>query len=268
MNVQPDLKHFDRILNRYLRLDEFPVAVKLLSEFEPQQLRREHPHAKIPHLDMGKTLYTCQAMAMARRYGWELILSQKDICCPTGLVVLGMAEMIPSMLAGEESVTPFTQTTRARSRRMRQVPRLESGRCQALLAAPVHRAEFEPDIVVIYANTAQVMRLVQAAVFKRGGTISSDSSGGQGCAQYLSRVLIDHHCRYVLPGNGDRIFGMVGDGQLVFAMPWAKAEEIIEGLEASHKGGQRYPIPVFLKFQPEPPAQYDKLLDKLLPHND
>ena len=81
-----DLNEVNDVLAKYVKLMEFPVAIKMLSDFNLEKLRQEHPKAKIPHLDMNMKVITCQAMAMARKYGWELILSKEDITCGTGYI--------------------------------------------------------------------------------------------------------------------------------------------------------------------------------------
>ena len=259
-----DLKKVNGVLADYLKLMEFPVSIKMLPDFNLEKVRREHPEAKIPHLDLHKKVVTCQAMAMARKYGWELILTKEDITCGTGLVTLGFVKMIDSMLSGEDPVAPLNQRAEARSRRMRELHRFECGTYEALLLAPIHRASFEPDAIVIYANTAQVMRLVQGALFFEGGSLSSSCAGGQGCSQYITQTIVDKQCRFILPGNGDRIFGLVGDDQMIFSMPLGKVESVTEGLIESHKGGQRLPIPSYLNYEARMPSQYKALTEKLL----
>ncbi len=259
-----DVQQADEKLNRLIKLKEFPVAVKMLGSTAVEEIRERYPKAKIPRLDLKIRLVTCQAMAITRKYGWELVLFPEDISCPTGLVTLGFAEMIPSMLAGKDRVAPLNQDTRARGRRMERLTRFPLHRYAAIVLAPLARARFEPDSVVIYGNSAQVMRLVQGAVFFDGGSIASASAGGQGCSQYLTFPVMNGECRYVLPGNGDRIFGLAGDDQMIFAMPWDKVELTLAGLEESHKGGQRYPIPAYLQYEARMPADYEELTAKLL----
>ncbi len=259
-----DLKAVDDQLRTYVKLKEFPVAVKMLEENDPPQIRAQYTKAKVPHIDLKMKLVTCQAMAMVRKYGWELILGKDDLSCPSGLVTLGFAEMLDSMRRGKEEVAPLNQEASARGRRMEQMPCLPLRRYSTLLLSPIHRASFEPDSIVIYGNSAQIMRLVQAAVFKEGGSLSSSSAGGQGCSQYLSYPLISKECRYILPGNGDRIFGLVGDDQMVFVMPKEKIQQTLEGLELSHQGGQRYPIPAYLLYEAKMPPSYRELTEKLL----
>jgi uncharacterized protein (DUF169 family) len=259
-----DLKAVNDTLIEYVKLMEFPVAVKMLPDFNIEKLRQEHPKAKIPHLDLGMRVITCQAMAMARKYEWELILNQEDLICPTGLVVMGFAKMLDSMLSGEDPVAPFNQSREARARRIRTLPRFNHGDYKAMLIAPLHRASFEPDAVVVYGSSAQVMRLVQAALFFEGGSLSSSCGGGQGCSQYITKTIMDKQCRYILPGNGDRIFGLVDDGQMIFSMPKERVESVTAGLRESHIGGQRLPIPSYLKFEVQMPEKYQALTEKLL----
>lgn len=259
-----DLKKVDDRLKEYVKLKEFPVAVKMLETFNLNEIQAQYPKAKIPHLDLKMKVVTCQAMGLVRKYGWELILTKEDISCPTGLVVLGFVDTIDSMLRGEDKVTPLNQGPKARGKRMQELTRLPVNHSGALLLAPIHRARFEPDSIVIYGNSAQIMRLVQAAVFKEGGSLSSASSGGQGCAQYLSYPLISKECRFILPGNGDRILGMAGDDQMIFSMPKEKIHQTMEGLEESHMGGQRYPIPTYMLYEAKLPPSYQELTEKLL----
>lgn len=259
-----DLNLVNDKLNYYVKLKEPPVAVKMLGSFNVEKYVTDYPKVKIPHLNLGIKVVTCQAMGMVRKYGWELILTRDDISCPTGLVTLGFVKMSDSMLNGEEKVTPFNQNKEARSKRMKLLPRLGYRQYEALLLSPLQKAQFEPDLIVIYGNSAQVMRMVQGAVFWEGGNLTSVSSGGQGCSQYLTYPLISNECRFVLPGNGDRIFGLVGDDQMIFSMPKDKIHLVVEGLEESHKGGQRYPIPAYLRYEARLPSVYRELTEKLL----
>ncbi len=52
------------------------------------------------------------------------------------------------------------------------------GEYAGLLVAPLDRAAFEPDLVCIYGNPAQVMRLTQAALWKGGGKLRRPLAAG------------------------------------------------------------------------------------------
>ena len=63
---------YDEKLNRYLRLNTFPVAVRFLRDWSEAPER-----AKRPSKDMGHLLTTCQAVSMSRRYGWVITLAER-----------------------------------------------------------------------------------------------------------------------------------------------------------------------------------------------
>ncbi|MCR4310632.1 MAG: DUF169 domain-containing protein, partial [Deltaproteobacteria bacterium] len=63
----------------------------------------------------------------------------------------------------------------------------------------------------------------------------------------------------ILPCYGDRIFGMTGDDEMAFTFPFDRAEEVVEGLEKTHAGGVRYPVPIYLRFQADFPKSYQEL---------
>jgi hypothetical protein len=63
----------------------------------------------------------------------------------------------------------------------------------------------------------------------------------------------------ILPCYGDRIFGMAGDDEMAFTFPFDRAEEVVEGLEKTHAGGVRYPVPIYLRFQADVPKSYQEL---------
>ena len=67
----------------------------------------------------------------------------------------------------------------------------------------------------------------------------------------------------ILPCNGDRVFGMAQDTEMVFAFPWSYAQEIIEGLEGTHKAGTRYPITVAMRDTVTMPKSYQDIMTML-----
>ncbi len=114
-------------------------------------------------------------------------------------------------------------------------------------------------MILIYGNPAQVMRLVVAALWKRGGKLTSSFEGRADCADIIATTLRTGECQVILPCNGDRIFGLTQDDEMAFSIPAARVAEVMEGLRESHKGGIRYPIPTYAQFEPKMPAKYRDL---------
>ncbi|MCK9197555.1 MAG: DUF169 domain-containing protein, partial [Syntrophales bacterium] len=72
MNGQNYAEASDFIRNN-LRLKTFPVAVKFLKEKTfPEKTRQ-------PSVVMGKRVAICQAVTMARIYGWTVGLTKEDV---------------------------------------------------------------------------------------------------------------------------------------------------------------------------------------------
>jgi uncharacterized protein (DUF169 family) len=76
-----------------------------------------------------------------------------------------------------------------------------------------------------------------------------------GCAAIITAIKEDK-CRYIVPGNGDRIFGMTQDYEMAFFIPPSKADSLLDGLLKTHKAGVRYPITSFFDFEGIFPPAY------------
>jgi uncharacterized protein (DUF169 family) len=109
---------------------------------------------------------------------------------------------------------------------------------------------------MIFCNSAQLMRLVHAATRETGNELTSVFSGRFGsCNEGVLRTLKTKRPEVVLPGNGDRVWGMVQDDEIIFTIPGDDIERVVAGLEATHQAGVRYPIPVDVRHEPNFPAQ-------------
>jgi hypothetical protein len=134
----------------------------------------------------------------------------------------------------------YTETKEAGQRSEAAVDRFDPGEYSGLLVAPLDRATFEPDIVCIYGNPAQVMRLTQAALWKKGGKLTSAFGGRVVCADIIVTTMRTDQPQVILPCSGDRIFGQTQDHEMAFTIPWAQMEEIIEGLQGHAR--RRHPL--------------------------
>jgi uncharacterized protein (DUF169 family) len=102
---------------------------------------------------------------------------------------------------------------------------------------------------------------VTGALWKTGGAITSSFTGRLDCSDLVIRTLQTGEWQVILPCYGDRVFGHTEDHEMAFALPAARAAELVEGLQGTHAGGVRYPIPAYLRFQPAYPPSYDRLED-------
>ena len=254
--MEADLSKFNDALTEHVRLDSFPVAVRMLKPDErfPERVKR-------PVQDLTIKVATCQAIAMARRYGWVVALGDEDISCPLTAVVFGFRRASEFYLKGKACAGMYTETEEAGMRAEEQVEKFSYGEYQHILVAPLHRTAFDPQVIVVYANSAQILRLLTAALWKTGDRLTSSFGGRIDCAEEIIVPLRSGKCEVILPCYGDRIFAQTQDHEMAFSIPVTRVEEIVEGLEGTHKGGVRYPIPSFLRYTGEFPEHYTKVVE-------
>ena len=246
-----DVKTADRELQTYIRPQTFPVAIRMLAPGEPIPDK-----ARRPARDFKKLSMNCQVIDMARRYGWMIALTREDHICSLGIAALGFEKPTHLHSSGTLCEGMYTETKEAGQHSEAAVDRFGPGEYYALLVAPLDRATFEPHLVCIYANPAQVMRLTQAALWKRGGKIASAFGGRVDCSEIIVTTMRTDQPQVILPCSGDRIFGQTQDHEMAFTIPWGQMEEIVEGLRGTHNGGIRYPITQFMEYEAKLPPRY------------
>ncbi len=238
-------ENIGRTLEEILRPQTYPLAVRLVkdeSEF-PEKTRR--PEQK---------LAVCQAVTISRRYGWTMGMTENDSGCPGASLAYGWEK-----LADEDAMIQFftgvgyASDETAASRILENIDHLEPGRCKGLAVSPLTRTRIVPDVILIYGNPAQVMRLIQGAMYKEGNRVKSELAGiAASCTSGIIRAFNTGEYQVVLPGNGDRVFAVTYDNEMLFAIPAARANEIIEGMKGQRYA--RYPIPTVLSMPPNFPG--------------
>ena len=247
-----DLNEVTQALDTYIRPLTFPLAIKMLkSEAEiPEKTRRPFQQMKIK-------VAICQGIGMARKLGWAVAMGKEDMQCALGAAPFGFFKDIEFFNEGNIAAGMFTASKEIGKKEEDLIDRFEHGRYSHIMVAPLNRTAFEPDLFMVYGNPAQMMRLIQGALYNEGGAVSSSSMGRLGCASIIT-VINTGECRYVVPGNGDRIFGMTQDYEMAFMMPASKIDAVLDGLAKTHKAGVRYPITSFFNFQATFPPSYQE----------
>lgn len=243
-----------KILENYLRLQCFPVAIKMLKKDE--KIAGKY---KKPMEDLKIKLAICQAVSISRRYGWSLLLSGDDISCPLAKIAFGFRKSVEYYEKGNVACGMYTETLQAGEKTEKEVPKFLFEEYEKIAIAPLARIEFSPDLIMIYGNSAQIMRLISAALYKNGGYLNSKISSRFDCAFSIIETIQTMEYQVIIPCYGDRVFGLTQDDEVAFTIPFIKLKEILYGLEETHKNGIRYPIPSFLRFTAEYPKNYEYL---------
>jgi uncharacterized protein (DUF169 family) len=256
------LKELEAALDRFVRPDSFPLAIRML-----QQGEKIPPDVRVPSKSFNEQWIVCQSIGVARRYGWSIAVGREDVICPLAAIAFGFRKPNDEYLKGFAAVGAYCKDEEAATKLEASTWKFEPGAYEYLCVAPLNRAQFEPHVVAVYANSAQVLRLVHAALYRRGGRVISTTGGRLDCAEIVIQTMTTNEPKVILPCTGDRVFGMAQDTEMVFAFPWHYASEIIEGLEGTHKGGIRYPITVAMRHTANMPKPYQELM-KMLAERD
>jgi uncharacterized protein (DUF169 family) len=259
--TREDDRGLSEFLMSTLRLKTFPIAVNFLESKDtfPEKTRR-------PSRVLGKRVTVCQAVTMARLYGWTVGLCKEDVICVPAAISFGFsdAQDPEDVMAKLYCDVGFFEGEQASGRAASQMKFLRKGEYEALVLAPLGKGLFEPDTVLIYGNPAQMMRIVQGWLYREGGRLQGTFGGRVECSEYLITPFRTRSARVVIPGLGDRIFSMTQDDEMVFALPGSGLKQLEEGLTAAGvKLGARYPVPFYQNFEPEFPEVY-KVLGKEL----
>jgi uncharacterized protein (DUF169 family) len=249
-----NLKDVALALEEYLMPQSFPLAVRMTAPGEalPEKTR-------LPVRDFKNNLAICQCFNMARRYGWKIAVGREDQSCPIGSVILGFEEAVPYYTEGNLADGMYTQCKEAGALSEQKLGRFPFGQYEYLLMAPLKQADFMPHFLYIYCNPAQLMRLVHAALYVEGGSLTSSFTGRGECAETIVHTMDADRCQVILPGNGERVFGHTQDHEMAFTIPASQIENVVTGLAETHKKGVRYPIPAWLNYEVAYPPKYMKL---------
>jgi len=223
-------------LNEYLLLSTYPVGIKLLKD---EREFKNFKYLKRPEEEIA----LCQIFSYSRYYGWTMGCTKEENICPLADIALGFEKPFELFKEGAFFIGRYNETKEAAKRTTASMPFIADEGFSAIVSGALHRIDYDPDIILIWGNSAQIMRLIQASLWKEGGRFTMSTFCDGVCADMISEVYLTHKMQVSFPCLGDRRFGLAKDSDLIASFPIDLMEEIIEGLEKTHKAGTRYPIP-------------------------
>jgi len=238
-----------KVINDTVNPHTMPVGVCLLKE-------EISPDVKIKV--RNKPITVCQQIAYARMYGWSSAAESKDSSCVLGANVAGLVDPPERVMNGSVNNGVYQKNEEAAKKMQQQMPRVEADK-KTVLAFPLSRPVegYEPEAIILYVNSGQAMRFIQAFLWKEGGEFEMKSSGDAGvCSRGVASVIRDGRPVLEIPCLGDRRFAMAQDHEVIIAFPYAMKDDVAEGLLGTHKAGIRYPVPFQMPLDPQLPETY------------
>lgn len=229
-------------LEEQLRLKTYPLAIRMLriSEDIP-------PEAIRPLKSFGKCLSTCQAFALSRRFGETIAQLFEDMWCPEPVIGFGLAKAPEYFLEGKTRYPNGVKSPEAGANWARDLPRFPVGKYVGVVSAPLTKASFVPDVVVIYCDSAQLLRLLLALAYEDGKDIHTVLGGHSACVYSVVPSMLKNECQVSVPCRGDRGYAGTQDDEMIFTIPRDKIGRVVLGLEQKETAS----IPTRFSLNPE-----------------
>jgi uncharacterized protein (DUF169 family) len=239
------------IITKYVRPATFPLAVRIARDDADLDGDFRRPPTKN---------FLCQNLTMARRYGWTIKVLPEDCSCYLARGVYRWEQADASSASGllDFSLGLYASSVENEMRFAESIQPLEQA-AKGVVISPLEWTKIEPDVVLVYGNAAQMMRLIQSYLYVKGGVLTFTAAGRAGsCSDGIVKAFMNQEPRLVILGNGDRVWAMAHDDELLFALPSGQLDDLLEGLEATHKAGLRYPVPSYMNFAPGFQSEFEE----------
>jgi uncharacterized protein (DUF169 family) len=242
-------------IETYLRPQTFAIGVKLLKSADDLPARVSPVSSSYHH-----KIATCQMFGWARRNGIATAAFKEDMNCPVGIAVMGLGQRPDYVLNGSNTVRRYCRTLEGAALTEREMNCFDVGKYAGLAVAPLNSCDFDIDLALIYGNGLQVARLIQAALYEKGGRFTVSVIPGAVCADILVPPVRDNRCSLGFPCWGDRIHAGTNDNEIVFSIPFSRFGEIASGLAESHEAGMKVPVPQDTSYEPQMPPVYERYI--------
>ena len=210
-------------LKKYLKMEGSPVAMRFATKIE------DIP-AGMPEIE--KTIRHCAMIGLARKEGKIFYATASKHECNGGAWALGLKELTESLKTGDfyYKLGKF-ESSAACKRTIDRVVHLNPGETYATMYAPLEKAPFTPQVIVLVANPWSMLKLAQSTLFRMGGRITAEFSGIQSvCSDVCAQTYLTGKVNFSLGCDGSRRYSGIEDAELVMGIPAELLPEIVESL--------------------------------------
>jgi uncharacterized protein (DUF169 family) len=217
MATASDFNQYGEELEKSLILRTSPVAVKMLEK------ETDIPKEAIrPKRDRKYHIAQCQAFALSRREGTTVAMLKEDHWCPTALIAYGLVKKPESIDKWSHPYDCF-----------------EYGKYIGMVTAPLKKATYIPDAVIIYARPAQLRGLLLSMKVQDVPTVSGHFFPPS-CGYSVVNPMKTGRSWVVLPDPGEYQRALTEEGDMMFSVPQARMPAMMAGLRNYEHGAFSY----------------------------
>ncbi len=198
------------------------LAVLRTFEFDIQPVGVKYSTKPLPGIiKLEKKLALCE-MLKAAQEGNSFYADASNHLCDAGSYVLGQTALREPYINGEFGAgMEVFYDARAAARIYHYIPKIAEGVLNYIAVSPLDKISFEPDVLIILANTGQAEILLRAWSYKTGKMWQSSYSSAIGCAWLFVYPYLRGELNFIATGLG---FGMrrrklFPEGKLFISIP-------------------------------------------------
>ncbi len=180
---------------------------------------------------------------------------KEDHWCYSPVLALGLAEPNEYVLEAQMTIDypERLASLEVATNLAKNAIHLEYGRYVGIVSAPLKSTTFEPDLVIIYCNSAQLRSLLGGMRYKEGYLVTTTLAPGGACIQCTVPAIRSGDCKVTVPCMGERRAAFAQDDEMIFSVPKEKLEDLMLGIR--HFEEVRLGFPIKFSMRPEVPLR-------------
>jgi uncharacterized protein (DUF169 family) len=213
-------KEHTAILDKF-EFDTPPVGVKFLAK-RPDMVAR-----------LGENMTFCEMLKKAQQ-GHAFFADSLNHTCEAGLYVLGQAEAPEAFISGAFGAgLQIYEEPRSASRLYQHIPKIGRGVVHQVAFAPLDKLPFEPDLLILLANTGQTEILLRALSYRTGQMWVSKYTPAIGCAWIYIYPYLSGELNYTIAGlgHGMKRRKLFPEGRQIISIPFDLLPSMLQTLQ-------------------------------------
>ena len=231
------------------------VALKMIRD------EAELPEGTVrPVKDLGKHIALCQAFAFARRQGKLIYMEKEDHWCWNPIITYGMIDNATAKKGFRELAYRFGGNTDASDAYVDSFPSLPAGEYKGILVAPLDKADFQPDVTLVYCKNDQLRVFLMAIESQTHRMLDSSFNSVDSCVYCVVPSMQTGNYRITLPDPGEYERALTPEDDIILTVPQQREAEFDKGVAAQlAKGGVRNSFYMTMKEDFARPPMYNTL---------
>lgn len=214
-----------RRLMEALHVTNPPMAIKLAKD------ESEIPENAIrPLRDLGLHYAECQCLAMSRKDKKTYALTLEDHWCWFPLICYGFVDVRKGNQDYEIVMKNLGIPDRQKAAEFfERFPKLPHKSVCAYVVAPMTEADFEPDLILVYADHPQMLREMLGAVkYITGDVMHTDLDYVDSCGWDIAPSYVTRQFRVTIPDPGEHERAEIGNSEMILTVPEEKFVEFCD----------------------------------------